>query len=86
MSFGSLSVIPPELAQKFSFTAAADRGPCHCFEIRWRHNDFRAFLDIALRPSQCLLLFLFLLVTGWVTYFMPRKFLPAQFICYPECV
>lgn len=74
MSFGSLSVIPPELAQKFSFTPPPIVALAIVLKYAGGTNGLSRILDIALRPSQCLLLFLFLLVTGWVTYFMPRIF------------
>lgn len=74
MSFGSLSVIPPELAQKFSFTPPPIVALAIIFKYGGGANGLSRMLEIALRPAQCLLLFLFWLVTAWVTYFMPRIF------------
>ena len=64
MSFGSLSVIPPELAQKFSFTPPPIVALAIIFKYAGGANGLSRMLELALRPAQCLLLFLFWLVTA----------------------
>lgn len=74
MSFGSLAVIPPEVTQGLSFTPPPIVALAIVFIFAGGTNGLSRMLDIALRPSQCLLLFLFWLAAVWVTLFMPRIF------------
>jgi hypothetical protein len=74
MSFGSLAVIPPEITQGLSFTPPPIVALAIIFIYAGGANGLSRLLDIALRPSQCLLLFLFWIVAVWVTLFMPRIF------------
>lgn len=74
MSFGSLAVIPPEITQGLSFTPPPIIALAIIFVYGGGANGLSRILDIALRPSQCLLLFLFWIVAVWVTLFMPRLF------------
>ncbi|WP_337184507.1 hypothetical protein [Shinella sp.] len=74
MSFGSFAVIPPEITQGLSFTPPPIVALAIVFIYAGGANGLSRMLDIALRPSQCLLLFLFWLVAVWVTLFMPRIF------------
>ncbi|WP_411035881.1 hypothetical protein [Shinella sp. BYT-45] len=74
MSFGSLAVIPPELTQGLSFTPPPIVALAIIFIYAGGASGLSRILDIALRPSQCLLLFLFWIVAVWVTLFMPRIF------------
>ena len=74
MSFGSFAVIPPELTSGLSFTPPPIIALAIIFIYGGGPNGLSRMLDIALRPSQCLLLFLFWIVAIWVTLFMPRIF------------
>lgn len=74
MSFGSFAVIPPEITQGLSFTPPPIIALAIIFIYGGGKNGLSRMLDIALRPSQCLLLFLFWIVATWVTLFMPRIF------------
>lgn len=74
MSFGSFAVIPPEFTQGLSFTPPPIIALAIIFIYAGGPNGLSRMLDIALRPSQCLLLFLFWIVAVWVTLFMPRIF------------
>ncbi|MCJ8520956.1 hypothetical protein ABID21_004018 [Pseudorhizobium tarimense] len=74
MSFGSLSVVPPELTQGLSLTPPPIIALAIIAMYGGGANGLPRLLDIALRPSQCLLLFLFWVVAVWVTLFMPRIF------------
>jgi hypothetical protein len=77
MSFGSFSVIPPELTQKMSFTPPPIIALAIIVMYAGGRNGPGRILDLALRPSQCLLLFLFLITAIWTTIFMPRIFAGA---------
>lgn len=77
MSFGSLAVIPPAFTQGLSFTPAPIIALAIIFIHAGGRNGLSRMLDIALRPSQCLLLFLFWIVAIWVTLLMPRIFAGA---------
>jgi hypothetical protein len=74
MSFGSFAVIPPEVTQGLSFTPPPIVALAIVFIYAGGAGGLSRMLDIALRPSQCLLLFLFWIVAVWVTLFMPRIF------------
>ena len=74
MSFGSFAVIPPELTSGLSFTPPPIIALAIIFIYGGGPNGLSRMLDIALRPSQCLLLFLFWVVAVWATLFMPRIF------------
>jgi hypothetical protein len=77
MSFGSFAVIPPELTQGLSFTPPPIIALAIILIYAGGANGLSRMLDIALRPSQCLLLFLFWIVAVWVTLFIPRIFAGA---------
>ncbi len=74
MSFGSFAVIPPEFTQGLSFTPPPIIALVIIFLYGGGRDGLSRMLDIALRPSQCLLLFLFWIVAILVTLFMPRIF------------
>lgn len=74
MPFGSFAVIPPEFTQGLSFTPPPIVALAIIFIYAGGKDGLSRMLDIALRPSQCLLLFLFWIVAAWVTIFMPRIF------------
>jgi hypothetical protein len=74
MAFGSLAVVPPELTMGLSLTPPPIIALAIVFIYAGGRDGLSRMLDIALRPSQCLLLFLFWIVATWVTLFMPRLF------------
>ncbi|WP_242224484.1 hypothetical protein [Shinella zoogloeoides] len=77
MAFGAFAVIPPEFTQGLSFTPPPIIALAIILIYGGGTKGLSRMLDIALRPSQCLLLFLFWIVAIWVTLFMPRIFAGA---------
>jgi hypothetical protein len=74
MSFGSLAVIPPEFTSNLSLTPPPIVALAIVLVYATGPSGVARMVDIALRPSQCLFLFLFWIVAVWVTLFMPRIF------------
>lgn len=77
MSFGSFSVVPPALTQNLSLTPTPVIALALIVKYVGGRNGASKILNIALQPSHCLLLFLFLITAIWTTIFMPRIFAGA---------
>lgn len=77
LPFGSFAVIPPEFTQGLTLTPPPVIAVfIAILYVSGRHGTSN-LVEVALKPSQCLLLFLFWLITIWTTLFMPRLFAGA---------
>jgi len=77
LPFGSFAVIPTDITQGLTLTPPPVIAVFIVILYAGGKNGVSNLLDVALKPSQGLLLFLFWLVTIWVTLFMPRLFAGA---------
>lgn len=77
LPFGSFAVIPTDITQGLTLTPPPVIAVFVVILYAGGRNGVSNLLEVALKPSQCLLLFLFWLVTIWTTLFMPRLFAGA---------
>lgn len=74
MSFGSFAVIPTELTKGLTFTATPIVALLLIAKQISSTNGFTSFLNNAFDPRSLMLLFLFWVLAGVTTAFMPRFF------------
>lgn len=77
LPFGSFAVIPTDITQGLTLTPPPVIAVFIVILYAGGRNGVSNLLGVTLKPSQCLLLFLFWLVTIWVTLLMPRLFAGA---------